>query len=165
MLYFSHRQSIDDVNHLIAFEANHLHSALRLNISSFESWPAHEPPRAQNSTSYVFNPWNACWFFFFVSLLLPSDSLCCGSLLRLTFLLAEELEINIRKRKTGIWSADPWSGKLLCWPLDHATPLILILKICLESNQKGIVLHNFYIYSCKYLEFLVFPSFCFWEKT
>ena len=28
-----------------------------------------------------------------------------------------------RKRgPTGIWTADPWSGNLLCWPLDHATP-------------------------------------------
>ena len=24
----------------------------------------------------------------------------------------------------GIWTADPWSDKLLCWPLDHATPLL-----------------------------------------
>ena len=29
---------------------------------------------------------------------------------------------NKRKRTTGIRSLDSWSGNLLCWPLDHATP-------------------------------------------
>ena len=29
------------------------------------------------------------------------------------------------KVETGKWDLDPWSGKLLCWPLDHATPPML----------------------------------------
>ena len=27
-----------------------------------------------------------------------------------------------KDRMTGMWTADPWSSKLLLWPLDHATP-------------------------------------------
>ena len=36
--------------------------------------------------------------------------------------LIDDNFLDKRERMTGIWSLDPWSGKLLRWPLDRATP-------------------------------------------
>ena len=47
-------------------------------------------------------------------------------ILRFSFTLFFALRCLLVKKEmigiTGIWTANPWSGNLLCWPLDHATP-------------------------------------------
>ena len=72
--------------------------------------------------SYASIPFT-CRFFpslFVIAIVSP----CLASLLRnldLDLDLDSMLELKKRER-AEIWTAGPWSGNLLCWPLDHATP-------------------------------------------
>ena len=93
---FTPCRSLFGVNHLIVFEMNRI-------ISRIHSW-------------------FACRFFFFLSPLLRSSYFSFSSC-RLHLHKSYVFSTRKRKRKTGVRTLDPWSGNLLCWRLDHATPL------------------------------------------
>ena len=95
--------SLDGVDHLIRFFClNHLPS-FRILHSTF-----------------------ACWFFIFY-LACPiaapafSRSTFVSRINLSCFWSIVETKRKIRRRAENR-SLDPWSDKLLCWPLDHATP-------------------------------------------
>ena len=104
---FSLNHSIGGVDHLIDFESNHLHSASFFD--PITSPDLHTSPRGL-----------VAWFIMPLKLVLllhfaaPAFRLSSP---RLTFVdlpfFSRFLETNKRKRKTGIWSLDPWSDKLL----------------------------------------------------
>ena len=106
LLFFSPCRSIFGVNHLIVFETNRIivslipfHFPLPVNQSCFAA------------PTYIQAPRLAAAFRFIVE----SCSGCQRSIVAVT--TAE------KDGKAEIQTLDPWSGKLLCWLLDHATPL------------------------------------------
>ena len=93
--------SIDGVNHLITFEANHLlHLRIQLRDPTYTRVPG---------VSWLDSSWNACRFLFFFSPLPPSTLFVAAHFRRLTFFLAKAPDENEKKRgEPGMRTFDPW---------------------------------------------------------
>ena len=70
--------------------------------------------------------------FRLLSSLPPSSSRDCGTVFLAFGIFTSRLAVAQTMFATnnfgtaGVWTLDPWSGNLICWPLDHATPHELV---------------------------------------